>query len=59
MQTPNACTNQPQINKCKTVTTSTGDHSVCGSSSTLGGECGADSGKTCGAGQICVDGFCK
>ncbi len=58
-QTPNSCTNQPTINKCKTVTTSTGDHSVCGSSSTLGGQCGADSGKTCGAGQICVDGFCK
>ena len=58
-QMPNACTNQPTINKCKTVTTSTGDHMVCGSSSTLGGQCGADSGKTCGAGQICVDGFCK
>lgn len=58
-QSPNACTNQPTINKCKSVTTTSGDHSVCGSSSTLGGQCGADSGKACSSGQICVDGFCK
>ncbi|MEO5726171.1 MAG: hypothetical protein ABI134_14460 [Byssovorax sp.] len=58
-QTPNACTNQPTINKCKSVTTTSGDHSVCGTSSTLGGQCGADSGKSCSSGQICIDGFCK
>jgi hypothetical protein len=58
-QSPNACSTLPTINKCKTVTTTSGDHSVCGSSSTLGGQCGADSGKTCGSGQICVDGFCN
>lgn len=58
-QSPNACTNQPTINKCKSVTTTSGDHSVCGSSSTLGGQCGADSGKSCSSGQICIDGFCN
>jgi len=58
-QTPNACTSQPTINKCKPVTTSSGNHTVCGSSSTLGGECGADSGKACSVGKICIDGFCK
>lgn len=58
-QTPNACTNQPTINKCKSVTTTSGDHSVCGTSSTLGGQCGVDSGKSCSSGQICIDGFCK
>ena len=59
MQTPNACTNQPTINTCKSVTTSSGTHTVCGSSSNLGGECGADSGKTCSTGKVCIDGFCK
>lgn len=58
-QTPNACTNLTTINKCKAVTTISGNHTVCGSSSTLGGECGVDSGKTCSAGKICIDGFCK
>lgn len=56
-----ACNNQPTgLNTCKPVTSSSGMHSVCGSAQNLGGECDPTSGVMCaGAGQVCIDGFCK
>jgi len=54
-----ACDNLPEINLCKTVTSTSGEHQVCGSSSTLGGECDPQAGVACVVGKICVDGYCK
>jgi len=55
----NACVNQtPSLNQCKTVTTVSGSHKVCGSSENLGNEC--DPLRPCeGPGKMCIDGFCK
>jgi hypothetical protein len=46
---------------CKSVTTSSGDHYVCGSSTNLGSACDPTSSppKTCAAGKVCIDGFCN
>lgn len=56
----NACVNQaPSLNTCKSVTTSSGPHQVCGSNDTLGNECDPTAGVACAAGKICIDGFCK
>lgn len=54
-----ACDNLPQLNLCKAVVSSSGAHQVCGSSSNLGNDCDPQSGASCGAGQICIDGYCK
>jgi hypothetical protein len=60
-ETPNetACAGLPDFNECKTVTTTSGDHDVCGSDSNLGNECDPTAGLPCGPGEICVDGFCN
>ncbi|MDB4947163.1 MAG: hypothetical protein JWP97_6697 [Labilithrix sp.] len=59
-QVTDACKSADNFNVCKTVTTSSGDHSVCGSSSNLGTECDPTQGKTCPtAGAVCIDGYCK
>lgn len=55
----NACTVLPTFNQCKSVTTTSGAHSVCGSSSNLGSDCNPTEGVGCQAGHICVDGYCK
>ncbi|WP_437952863.1 hypothetical protein WME98_20740 [Sorangium sp. So ce296] len=55
---PNACANQsPSLSECRTVTTFSGVHQVCGSSDNLGGECDPET--SCADGGICVDGFCR
>lgn len=54
-----ACDNLPSFNICKSVTTSTGTYSVCGSSQNLGGECDPTQGLDCGNADVCMDGFCK
>jgi hypothetical protein len=60
VQTPNACTNLPTTNQCKPVTSGMATYNVCGSNGNLGSDCGASNpGKLCGAGQVCIDGFCK
>jgi len=55
----NACQNLSSFNVCKTVTTMSGDHPVCGSNENLGNECDPSAGLACAAGKICIDGFCK
>jgi hypothetical protein len=54
---PNACDNLGSFNQCKSVSSSSGAHSVCGSNQNLGSECAPD--KACAAGKLCIDGFCK
>ncbi len=56
-----SCATVDQFNVCKAVTTSSGTHDVCGSSTNLGSQCDptANPPKTCSAGQLCIDGFCK
>lgn len=44
---------------CKTVTTSSGQHQVCGSDDNLGSECDPTAGLACAPGKICIDGYCK
>ncbi|MFO0665832.1 MAG: hypothetical protein U0174_17905 [Polyangiaceae bacterium] len=57
---PDACKNADQFDQCKEVTTSSGPHNVCGSSTNLGSECDPASGKACTDGtKICIDGFCR
>jgi hypothetical protein len=60
-ETPNesACDALPTFDQCKTVTTTSGAHDVCGSADNLGGECDPTSGLECPVGSICIDGFCK
>jgi len=54
----NACDSQsPSLRECRTVTTSSGVHRVCGSSENLGSECNPEA--PCGDGKICIDGFCR
>lgn len=55
----NACDVSPSFNICKTVTTSSGMHEVCGSNENLGNECDPTQGINCAPGKICIDGFCK
>lgn len=54
-----ACDNQPSFGVCKTVTTMSGDHQVCGSNQNLGNECDPTAGLACQGSKICIDGFCK
>ena len=46
---------------CKPVTRTSGTYDVCGTSTSLGNQCGAGSANnaTCPSGGICVDGYCK
>lgn len=55
------CAKADTFNVCKEVTTSSGAHDVCGSSTNLGSECDPTSTppKTCAVGKVCIDGFCK
>ncbi len=57
-----ACDALPTFNVCKSVTTSSGSHAVCGSAQNLGSDCDPTAGPgiaACAAGKICIDGFCK
>jgi hypothetical protein len=56
-----SCATVDQFNVCKTVTTSSGSHQVCGSTTNLGSQCDPTTTppKTCAASQLCIDGFCK
>ncbi len=54
---PDACKNADSFNVCKSVTTSSGAHSVCGSATNLGSECSPTT--SCASAQVCIDGFCK
>lgn len=53
-----ACSSLAQFDQCKPVSSSSGEHAVCGSSTNLGGECGP-AGPDCGAGLVCIDGYCR
>ncbi len=55
------CAKADKFPVCKSVTTSSGDYDVCGSSTSLGSECDptATPPKTCSSGKVCIDGFCK
>lgn len=56
-----SCTKADKFPICKSVTTSSGAHFVCGSNTSLGSECDptATPPKTCATGKVCIDGFCK
>jgi hypothetical protein len=56
---PAICPNNLPV--CKSVTTASGAHEVCGSTQNLGGECDptASPPKPCDQGKVCIDGFCK
>ncbi len=56
-----SCAKFDKFPVCKSVTTSSGAHDVCGASTSLGSECDPTTTppKTCAAGKICLDGFCK
>jgi hypothetical protein len=54
-----ACSTADKFNVCKTVTTSSGPHSVCGSATNLGSECDPTQGKACASPLVCIDGFCR
>lgn len=56
---PSACKAADNFNQCKTVTTSSGPHSVCGSTNNLGTDCDPTQGKACASPLICIDGYCK
>lgn len=55
------CAKADKFPICKAVTTSSGTHNVCGSSTSLGSECDPTSTppKACVSGKVCIDGFCK
>jgi hypothetical protein len=54
-----ACKSADQFNQCKSVTTASGAHSVCGSTNNLGTECDPTQGKSCATPLVCIDGYCK
>ena len=56
---PDSCKSADNFNVCKTVTTSSGDHSVCGSTTNLGTDCDPTQNKACTGSLVCIDGFCK
>jgi hypothetical protein len=53
------CKSADKFNTCKTVTSTTGSYSVCGSSTNLGTDCDLTQGKACTSPLICIDGFCR
>lgn len=54
-----ACKSADKFNQCKSVTTTSGTHDVCGSTSNLGTECDPTLGKSCATALVCIDGYCK
>jgi len=54
-----ACKNADKFNVCKSVTTSNGSYSVCGSNANLGSECDPTQNKACASPLVCIDGYCK
>ncbi|HVJ93058.1 MAG TPA: hypothetical protein VM580_24825 [Labilithrix sp.] len=54
-----ACKSADEFNQCKSVTTGSGTHHVCGSTNNLGNECDPTQNKACSAPLICIDGYCK
>jgi hypothetical protein len=56
---PDACKAADKFNVCKSVTTSSGQHSVCGSDSNLGTDCDPTQGKNCQDPLVCIDGYCR
>lgn len=54
-----ACRASDRFNVCKSVTTSSGTYSVCGSDSNLGSECDPAQGRACNNPLVCIDGFCR
>jgi hypothetical protein len=54
-----SCKQADQFNQCKTVTTASGTHHVCGSTANLGTECDPTVAKNCTSPLICIDGYCK
>jgi hypothetical protein len=54
-----ACASQAKFTVCKSITTASGAHAVCGSPSNLGSECDPAAGLACAIGKTCIDGFCK
>jgi len=54
-----ACKSADKFNVCKSVTTSSGAHSVCGSTTNLGTDCDPTVGKNCASPLVCIDGFCR
>lgn len=54
-----ACKSADAFNQCKKVTTSSGEHDVCGSTSNLGSECDLSASKPCSGSLICIDGYCR
>jgi hypothetical protein len=56
-----SCAKFDKFPVCKSVTTSSGAHDVCGSATSLGSECDLTTSppKTCAIGKVCLDGFCK
>lgn len=54
-----ACKSADKFNECKSVATSSGTYSVCGSTSNLGTECDPTQGKNCPSPGVCIDGYCK
>lgn len=56
---PDACKNADTFNVCKSVTTTSGSFSVCGSSSNLGSDCDPTASKNCSSPLVCIDGYCK
>lgn len=55
----NQCKSADKFNVCKSVPTSSGTYSVCGSTSNLGTECDPTLNKSCAAGKVCIDGYCR
>jgi Cys-rich repeat protein len=57
----NACATQSILNTCKPVVDNAATYDVCGTSTSLGGECGAGTtgNMSCSGGDVCVDGYCK
>ena len=55
----NTCKSADKFNVCKSVPTSSGSVSVCGSTSNLGTECDPTQNKACASGKVCIDGFCR
>jgi hypothetical protein len=52
------CQTADQFNQCKAVTTSSGSHQVCGSTTNLGTDCDPTQNKNCASG-VCIDGYCR
>jgi hypothetical protein len=56
----NACNGQPILNTCHSVVSSSMTYNICGTSQSLGNQCGAGTqGLSCTGTFICIDGYCK